>query len=196
MTARVGVVDVPSVGHRDDGRGDGAVDRRGLRGDLVPASTTSPGHTFTLFQRLTLLAFFGMVLWLLYRMGDGPRHGVRGRLCGAQRVQVRYRYAWTDVKALRFRPGDPWLQLFDADGNRLGILAVQASEGSRAGRAAKELAAVGPLPRRRLDADPESWWCARRPGFRTTRSSPVMNASGGQVIGSTASPTRPSAFAV
>jgi hypothetical protein len=53
-----------------------------------------------------------------------------------------YRFQWTEVKALRFNPGDPWLQLFDADGNRVGVLAVQASEGDRASRAAKELAAV------------------------------------------------------
>ena len=53
-----------------------------------------------------------------------------------------YTVPWGDISALRFRSGDAWLQLFDADGNRLGILAVQAAEGSRASRAAKELAAV------------------------------------------------------
>jgi hypothetical protein len=63
-----------------------------------------------------------------------------------------YTLPWTEVTALRFRSGDAWLQLFDADGNRLGILAVQAAEGVRASRAAKELAAVardqgaGPRP--------------------------------------------------
>ncbi|GAA1586541.1 hypothetical protein GCM10009789_45200 [Kribbella sancticallisti] len=97
--------------------------------------------TFTLFQRLTLLAFFGTVLWLLYRMGTvrvtAYDDGLRIR-----NVFKSYRFDWTDVKALRFRAGDPWLQLFDAEGNRLGVLAVQASEGERAGKAAKELAAV------------------------------------------------------
>jgi hypothetical protein len=97
--------------------------------------------TFSLFQRLTLLAFFGAVLWILYRMATvrvtAYDDGLRVR-----NVFKSYRYGWTDVKALRFRAGDPWLQLFDAEGNRLGILAVQASEGARAGRAAKELATV------------------------------------------------------
>jgi len=97
--------------------------------------------TFTLFQRLTLLAFFGTVLYLLYRMGtvrvSAHEDGLRVR-----NVFRSYRYDWDDVKALRFRAGDPWLQLFDAEGNRLGVLAVQASEGARAGRAARELAAV------------------------------------------------------
>jgi hypothetical protein len=97
--------------------------------------------TFTLFQRLTLLAFFGAVLWLLYRMGTVRVTAYDDGL-QIRNVFKSYRFAWTEVKALRFRAGDPWLQLFDAEGNRLGVLAVQASEGERAGRAARELAAV------------------------------------------------------
>jgi hypothetical protein len=96
---------------------------------------------FDWFQRLTLLAFFGAVLWILYRMATV-------RVCAYDdELRIRnvfrtYRYPWTDVKGLRFSAGDPWLQLFDAEGNRLGVLAVQASEGARASTAAKELAAV------------------------------------------------------
>lgn len=97
--------------------------------------------TFTLFQRLTLLAFFGTVLYLLYRMGT-VRVAAYEDCLRVRNVFRSYRYEWTDVKALRFRAGDPWLQLFDAEGNRLGVLAVQASEGARASRAANELAAV------------------------------------------------------
>ena len=97
--------------------------------------------TFSWFQRLTLLAFFGAILWILYRM-------VTLRVTAyPDRLQVRnvfksYTLPWSEVTALRFKPGDAWLQLFDADGNRLGILAVQAAEGVRASKAAKELAAV------------------------------------------------------
>lgn len=98
-------------------------------------------ETFTWFQRLTLLAFFGAVLWILYRMATlrvtAYPDGLRVR-----NVFKSYRLAWSEVSALRFRPGDAWLQLFDADGNRLGILAVQTAEGARASRAAKELAAI------------------------------------------------------
>ena len=97
--------------------------------------------TFSLFQRLTLLAFFGTVLYLLYRMAtvrvSAYEDGLRVR-----NVFKSYRFDWPTVKVLRFLPGDPWLQMFDAEGNRLGILAVQASEGVRASRAAKELAAI------------------------------------------------------
>jgi hypothetical protein len=97
--------------------------------------------TFDWFQRLTLLAFFGAVLWILYRMATVRVSAYDDEL-RIRNVFRSYRYPWTNVKGLRFAAGDPWLQLFDAEGNRLGVLAVQASEGARASRAAKELAAV------------------------------------------------------
>ncbi|MGW7683901.1 PH domain-containing protein [Kribbella sp. NPDC054772] len=98
-------------------------------------------ETFDWFQRLTLLAFFGAVLWILYRMATLRVTAYPDRL-RVRNVFKSYTLKWSEVTALRFRPGDAWLQLFDADENRLGILAIQASEGSRASRAAKQLAAV------------------------------------------------------
>jgi len=107
--------------------------------------------TFSWFQRLTLLAFFGAILWILYRMTTLRVSAYPDHL-RVRNVFKSYTLPWDSVTALRFRPGDAWLQLFDADGNRLGILAVQAAEGARASRAAKELAAVardqGAGPRR------------------------------------------------
>ena len=109
--------------------------------------------TFSWFQRLTLLAFFGAVLWILYRMTTLRVTAYADHL-RIRNVFKSYTLTWPEVSALRFRSGDAWLQLFDADGNRLGILAVQAAEGRRAGRAAKELAAVarehGAGPKRTL----------------------------------------------
>ena len=98
-------------------------------------------ESFSWFQRITLLVFFGAVLWILYRMTTLRVTAYPDRL-RVRNVFKSYTLPWSEVSALRFRSGDAWLQLFDADGNRLGILAVQASEGSRASRAAKELAAV------------------------------------------------------
>ncbi|GAB2686633.1 PH domain-containing protein [Kribbella swartbergensis] len=108
-------------------------------------------ETFSWFQRLTLLAFFGAVLWILYRLATLRVEAYPDRL-RVRNVFKSYTLRWSDVTALRFKPGDAWLQLFDADGNRLGILAIQAAEGARASKAAKELAAVarahgaGPRP--------------------------------------------------
>jgi len=103
-----------------------------------PASTRD---SFSWFQRLTLLAFFGAILWILYRMTTLRVTAYADRL-RIRNVFKSYTLPWSEISALRFRSGDAWLQLFDADGNRIGILAVQAAEGARAGRAAKELAAV------------------------------------------------------
>ncbi|HEY3557957.1 MAG TPA: PH domain-containing protein [Kribbella sp.] len=96
---------------------------------------------FDWFQRLTLLAFFAAVLWILYRMATLRVTAYADRI-RIRNVFKSYTLKWSEVTALRFRPGDAWLQLFDAGDNRIGILAVQAAEGSRATRAAKELAAV------------------------------------------------------
>src|SRR3954447_7503528 len=71
--------------------------------------------TFDWFQRLTLLAFFGAVLWILYRMATVRVSAYDDELL-IRNVFRTYHYPWTNVKGLRFSPGDPWLQLFDAEG--------------------------------------------------------------------------------
>ncbi|MET7276636.1 PH domain-containing protein [Kribbella sp. NPDC005582] len=98
-------------------------------------------QTFSWFQRLTLLAFFGAILWILYRMATVRVSAYADRI-RVRNVFKSYTLPWSDVSALRFTSGDAWLQLFDADGNRIGVLAVQAAEGRRASTAANELAAV------------------------------------------------------
>jgi hypothetical protein len=118
----------------------------------LPADTRA---TFDWFQRLTLLAFFGAVLWILYRMTTLRVSAYADRL-RVRNVFKSYTLTWAEVSALRFRSGDAWLQLFDADGNRLGILAVQAAEGRRASQAAKELAAVARAHGARPRSTPET----------------------------------------
>jgi hypothetical protein len=97
---------------------------------------------FTAFQIVTLLAFGGAMLWILYRMATLRIAAYEDRV-EVRNVFRSYRLDWNRVRALRFSPGDPWLQLFDADGNRIGVLAIQSADGSRAGVAARELAEVG-----------------------------------------------------
>jgi hypothetical protein len=98
-------------------------------------------ESFSWFQRLTLLAFFGAVLWILYRMATVRVTAYPDRL-HVRNVFKSYTLPWSTVAVLRFRPGDAWLQLFDAEGNRLGLLAIQSAEGRRASLAAKQLAAI------------------------------------------------------
>lgn len=96
---------------------------------------------YTLFQVATLAVFGGFILWILYRMATLRIVAYDDRL-EVRNVFRSYRLDWSRIKALRFSSGDPWLQLFDADGNRLGVLAIQSADGSRARTAAAELADV------------------------------------------------------
>jgi Bacterial PH domain len=97
---------------------------------------------FTAFQVVTLLLFGGVMLWILYRMATLRIAAYEDRV-EVRNVFRSYRLEWNRVQALRFSPGDPWLQLFDAEGNRIGVLAIQSADGARAGVAARELAEVG-----------------------------------------------------
>ncbi|HEY3001953.1 MAG TPA: PH domain-containing protein [Kribbellaceae bacterium] len=101
----------------------------------------SSQRTFTIFQRATLLAFFAVILWILYRMATLKVTAYDDGLA-VRNVFRSYRIEWRRISVLRFSSGDPWLQLFDAEGNRLGVLAIQAADGARASRAAKSLATV------------------------------------------------------
>jgi len=97
--------------------------------------------SFTLFQRLTLLLFAGVILWLLYRMAT-VRIIAYDEELAIRNVFRSYRVRWSRIQALRFSPGDAWLQMFDAQGNRLGVLAIQAADGARASAAARDLASI------------------------------------------------------
>lgn len=97
---------------------------------------------FTPFQIGTLAVFAFVILWILYRMATLRITAFEDRLV-IRNVFRSYAFAWTDVRALRFTSGDPWLQLFDAEGNRVGVLAIQSADGARASVAARELAGVG-----------------------------------------------------
>lgn len=97
--------------------------------------------TFTIFQRLTLLFFAGIVLWILYRMATVRVAAYEDGLA-VRNVFKSYRLPWHEISVLRLSSGDAWLQLFDTEGTRLGILAVQMSDGPRARKAAKDLAKI------------------------------------------------------
>jgi Bacterial PH domain len=97
--------------------------------------------SFSLFQRATLLLFAGVILALLYRMATVRIVAYDDGLA-IRNVFRSYRIDWHRIHALRFSPGDAWLHLFDAEGNRLGVLAIQAADGPRATHAARELATI------------------------------------------------------
>lgn len=96
---------------------------------------------FTPFQIATLIVFALVILWILYRMATLRLTAYDDRL-EIRNVFRSYDLEWARIRALRFTAGDPWLQLFDAEGNRIGVLAIQSADGARASVAARELAGV------------------------------------------------------
>lgn len=104
----------------------------------LPASSRA---TFTVFQRLTLLAIAIAVLGILFRMATVRVVAYDDGLA-VRNVFGAYRIGWDRIRAVRFSPGDPWLMVFDAEGNRRGVLAIQASDGPRSRTAAARLATI------------------------------------------------------
>lgn len=110
-------------------------------------------ETFDWFQRLTLLAIAAVPVWLLYRIGTlRVRAADTGLII--RNLTRTSNWRWDQVTAMRFDPGDAWLQVFDDAGQRTGVLAIQRTDGARADRAARELSAyahshgAGPQHRR------------------------------------------------
>jgi hypothetical protein len=101
-----------------------------------------PGRgTATTVDRLSLLVFWGLVMLVLAALA-APR--VRADDDGLLVVNMvrRRRLDWAQIVGLRFGTGDPWVQLDLSDGTTLAVMGIQRSDGSRAQRAALELAAV------------------------------------------------------
>lgn len=96
---------------------------------------------FTTFQRITVLALglaFGAAGYALARSRlvareDGLTvvNGYRAR-----------RYEWSQVVAVRLRPGSPWATLDISDGTTVAAMGIQGSDGPRAGSQVRQLRAL------------------------------------------------------
>ncbi len=106
---------------------------------------------FSVFQRLTLLGFFGAVLVLL--------HGIFRTAARADEVGLtvtngyhRHRFEWAEIVRLSLTPNRPWALIDLADGTTLSVMAIQTADGDRGMRLARELAGVI-AERNRTDRD-------------------------------------------
>ena len=93
---------------------------------------------FTMFQRLTVMAFVLVYAAAGYAMA---RSRVEVRTDGLHVVNG-YRattYAWQDVDGVALRAGGPWAVLELADGTTTPAMGIQGSDGSRAVKQAREL---------------------------------------------------------
>lgn len=103
-----------------------------------------PGHVqdqFDWFQRSTLIAFFVVVLVVLYGV-------FRTRVDASERgVSVtngyrRHDFSWPEIVSISLTPHRPWALIDLTDGTTCALMALQTSDGPRALRSAREIAAM------------------------------------------------------
>lgn len=103
-----------------------------------------PGHAKAGFgwpQRVTVVFFFGGMVVGLYALF---RTSVRADRAGLTVVNGyrRHRYEWAQVLSVSLPPNRPFALVDLSDGTTISAMALQASDGERATRQARELAAV------------------------------------------------------
>ena len=101
-----------------------------------------PGHVraqFDWFQRGTLIAFFVLVLVVLYGIFR-TRADATDRGLSVTNGYRRYRFAWPQIVSITMTRHRPWAMVDLTDGSTRAMMALQASDGPRAVRAAREIA--------------------------------------------------------
>ncbi|MBA3309343.1 MAG: PH domain-containing protein [Nocardioidaceae bacterium] len=96
---------------------------------------------FSLFQRVTVLAVFGAMVFVLYGVFRTAARAEDRGLTVVNGFVVR-RLEWTQVVRLSFSRNGPWALLDLDDGSTVAVMAIQSADGDRASRSARELAAV------------------------------------------------------
>lgn len=105
---------------------------------MLPADARA---TFGLSERLTLLVVFGAAVAALNALFRTSATADEQGLT-VKNGYKRHRYEWPEVVQISLSVNRPWALLDLADGETLSILAIQISDGDRAVRATRELAAV------------------------------------------------------
>ncbi|HSS67863.1 MAG TPA: PH domain-containing protein [Nocardioidaceae bacterium] len=96
---------------------------------------------FTLFERLTLIAFFIAVLVVLFGLYRSAAIADDDGLTVVNGYRTHH-YPWAEVVRVSLSPHRPWALIDLADGETMSVLAIQGSDGDRAVRSARELATV------------------------------------------------------
>jgi hypothetical protein len=105
---------------------------------MLPAHTRA---TFRLSERITLGVFFGGVLVALNALFRTAAIADETGLTVRNGYRVR-RFDWPEIIRISLSVNRPWALLDLADGTAVSVLAIQISDGDRAVRATRELAAV------------------------------------------------------
>ena len=96
---------------------------------------------FTAFELITLVAFFVAVLVVLFAVYRSSATADEDGLTVVNGYRT-HRYRWAEIVRVSLSPNRPWALIDLADGETMSVLAIQGSDGERAVRSARELAAV------------------------------------------------------
>jgi hypothetical protein len=96
---------------------------------------------FTPFEKLTLIGFFVAVLVILFAVYRSAAIADEDGLTVVNGYRT-HRYRWAEIVRVTLSPHRPWALIDLADGGTMSVLAIQGSDGERAVRNARELAAV------------------------------------------------------
>jgi hypothetical protein len=103
-----------------------------------------PAHvrdSFRTSERLTLLVLFGAILVVLNAMFRTAAIADAAGLTVRNGYRV-HRFDWPEIIAITLSANRPWALLDLADGTVVSVMAIQTSDGQRAMRATRELAAL------------------------------------------------------
>jgi hypothetical protein len=96
---------------------------------------------FTVFERATLVGFFAAMLVVLFAVYRSSATADKEGLTVVNGYRT-HRYGWAEIVRVSLSPSRPWALIDLADGETMSLLAIQGSDGERAVRNARELAAV------------------------------------------------------
>jgi hypothetical protein len=93
---------------------------------------------FTLFEKLTMLAFGLLILVCVHALIRSRVEARRERLVVVNGYRRR-EFEWAQIIAVNLPPGAPWVTLDLADGTNVPAMGIQGSDGARARTAARQL---------------------------------------------------------
>ena len=105
---------------------------------MLPAATKAG---FGTFERVTLIALFATMLAVLHAMFRTSARADDSGLTITNGYRRRF-FSWPEVVAVSLGRDHPWALVDLADGTTVSLMAIQSSDGDRARRATRDLAAV------------------------------------------------------
>ena len=96
---------------------------------------------WTPFDRLMLIGLAAAIAWFLLRYASIKAVPTRETLTVRNLLTTRT-VEWSEVLAVQFAGGDPWVTLDLADTDSLAVMAIQKADGPRARKEAGRLAAL------------------------------------------------------